>query len=58
MKITFSAVMRTLRQAKPEMVAPFLTEFQKNMFAAVKEKIENSEQAALLQTISTLKIEL
>jgi hypothetical protein len=50
--------MRTLRQSKPEMVPSFLIEFQKNMFAAVEEEIEKPEQAALLQTISALKIQL
>jgi hypothetical protein len=58
MKLTFSSVMRTLRQSKPEMVPSFLIEFQKNMFAAVEEEIEKPEQAALLQTISALKIQL
>lgn len=58
MKLTFSSVMRTLRQSKPNIIYSFLVQFQANMFAAVKEELENPEQAALLQTISNLKIEL
>lgn len=47
---TFSAEMRELRKNNPEKVMNFLKQFNNSFQNALRESIENPEQAALLET--------
>ncbi len=55
MKMTFSSVMRELRQNFPDKILSFLKLFHNNLVQCIENKIADCESAALLQTLMILK---
>ena len=56
--LTYSSVMRTLRNKYPEKVKEFEKTFKESFDKAVLEDLDNVEELALLEAIKKIKVEL
>lgn len=56
--LTYSALMRVIRKENPGLVKDFEKTFQETFYEALDNNLSNPEEAALMQTIKELNLEV